>query len=94
MNENMRRMNLLVRGIVQGVFYRASTLEMSQRLGLKGWVCNLPDGGVEIEAEGPQESLEQLIDWCKDGPPAADVESVDVRWLDYTNEFETFKIVR
>jgi acylphosphatase len=94
MSEEMRRANLIITGIVQGVFYRASTLEMAQSLSIKGWVCNLPEGGVEIEAEGTQGALEQLADWCQEGPPSADVKTIDIRWMDYRGEFETFKITR
>ena len=92
MNETKRRVNLLVSGNVQGVFFRASTMERAQSLNIVGWVCNLPEGCVEIEAEGEAYALEELIDWCKDGPPAADVKTVDVRWKNFKGEFETFKI--
>jgi acylphosphatase len=54
----------------------------------------LPEGGVEIEAEGTQGALEQLADWCQEGPPSADVKTIDIRWMDYRGEFETFKITR
>tara|TARA_B100000959_G_C14718882_1_gene516041 strand:+ start:58 stop:342 length:285 start_codon:yes stop_codon:yes gene_type:complete len=94
MSEHLRRVNMMVSGIVQGVFYRASTLEKAQSLSIKGWVCNLPDGGVEIEAEGTQEALEQLAEWCREGPPSADVKTVDIRWKDYRGDFDTFKITR
>ena len=94
MSEHLRRVNMMVSGIVQGVFYRASTLEKAQSLSIKGWVCNLPDGGVEIEAEGTQEALEQLADWCQEGPPSADVKTVDIRWKDHRGDFDTFKITR
>lgn len=94
MSENLARVNLLVTGKVQGVFYRASTLEKAQSLNLTGWVKNLADGSVEIVAEGPRYALEQLIEWCRQGPPAAEIENVTARWGAYTEEFRTFMIVR
>jgi acylphosphatase len=86
------RANLLVRGKVQGVFFRATTLETAQRLRLTGWVQNLPDGRVEIMVEGPRRTVEELIAWAHVGPPMADVEQVEVRWEQPRHEFETFRI--
>jgi acylphosphatase len=94
MADDLARANILVFGMVQGVFFRASTLEQAQSLNLNGWVKNLPDGSVEVLAEGPRYALEQLADWCRRGPPAAEVEDVSVRWATYQNEFRTFMIVR
>jgi acylphosphatase len=65
-----------VTGKVQGVFYRASTIEQARSLGLAGWVRNLPDGSVELEAEGDDGRVRQLVDWCRRGPPAARVDDV------------------
>jgi acylphosphatase len=69
-----------VDGRVQGVYYRASTQAQAQALGLRGWVRNLPDGRVELRAQGTRGRVEALIDWCRKGPPAARVTSVDVDW--------------
>ena len=80
-----RRVHIVVRGRVQGVFFRASTLERAQELGLRGWVRNRPDGAVEIVAEGDEAAVASLVDWCHHGPPSARVESVDVR-PDSSNE--------
>jgi acylphosphatase len=92
--EELARINLFVFGRVHGVFFRASTLEQAQSLGLTGWVKNLPDGSVEIDAEGPRYALEQLAEWCRHGPPAARVAEVTVRWLPHKGEYRTFMIVR
>jgi len=81
-----------IHGRVQGVFYRQSTLETARRLGVTGWVRNLPDGCVELVAEGPAEAVRDLVAWCQQGPPAADVTSVDVDWNDATGEFPSFSI--
>jgi acylphosphatase len=92
MSEELARVTLLVTGRVQGVFYRASTLERAQSLNLSGWVMNLSDGSVEVEAEGPKYALEELVSWCRQGPPSAEVEDVIVRWNQFTDEFKTFMI--
>ena len=92
MTEEMCRANLLVIGKVQGVFFRASTMEQAQGLGLKGWVENLADGSVEIEVEGSRPSIESLESWCQHGPPDAEVEHVRIRWLAFQSEFQTFTI--
>ena len=80
-----RRVHIVVRGRVQGVFFRASALEHAQQLGLRGWVRNRPDGAVELVAEGDAAAVASLVDWCHHGPPSARVESVDVR-PDSSNE--------
>lgn len=87
-----KRAKLRIDGRVQGVFFRQSTKEKAQELQLRGWVRNEPDGTVAAVAEGPQEKVETLIEWCRQGPPAADVKSVDVEWTAATGEFQQFKI--
>jgi acylphosphatase len=68
----------LVAGRVQGVYYRAATAEVAQRLELRGWATNLPDGRVEVVAAGTMAKLVELADWLWKGPPAARVDSVQV----------------
>jgi acylphosphatase len=87
-----RRIHVLVSGRVQGVFFRANTQEVAQRLGLSGYVQNLPDGRVEVVAEGNEEALRKLIEWCREGPPLARVERVEVRWENPTGAFTGFHI--
>jgi acylphosphatase len=67
----------LVSGRVQGVFYRASTREQALRLGLVGSAVNLPDGRVEVRAEGESEALQELERWLHRGPPAARVDGIE-----------------
>ncbi len=67
---------MTVRGLVQGVGYRADCRRRAIELGLSGWVRNRPDGSVELEAEGPAEQLGELRLWCEKGPPGAHVSSV------------------
>ena len=88
----MERIHVWVSGKVQGVWYRATTVEEARKLGLTGWVRNLLDGRVEIVAEGPRGSLERLIAWCHEGPPLAVVDEVKVVWEPYTGEFANFSI--
>lgn len=68
--------NITVSGKVQGVFYRASTKEKAEQLGIKGFVRNQSDGTVYIEAEGEVSQLDAFIDWCKIGSKFSKVENV------------------
>jgi len=88
-----RRAHIWVSGKVQGVWYRATTVEVARKLRLTGWVKNLSDGGVEIVAEGSKELLDKLIVWCHEGPPLAIVDEVKVVWESHTGEFSTFSLV-
>ena len=67
-----------ITGRVQGVFFRASTAERATELGLRGYVRNLPDGSVEVMAEGTPTAVEALLDFCRTGPPSVRVERVQV----------------
>lgn len=75
------RVHVRVSGAVQGVGYRASTQREASRLGLSGWVRNLADGSVELEAEGPREAVEALVGWCRRGPWGAQVDALERRDL-------------
>ncbi len=77
---------ILVSGRVQGVFYRDSCRQEAERLGLTGSARNLPDGRVEVIAEGDEGTVQELIDWCRSGPSHADVDSVDVSDTDPTGK--------
>jgi acylphosphatase len=74
----MRRVRAIVTGRVQGVGFRASTVEEAHRHGLTGWVRNLPDGSVELFAQGDAVQVQALLAWCAHGPPAARVTKVIV----------------
>lgn len=86
------RAHLFIRGMVQGVFYRAFTRELAYRSSLKGWVRNLPDGSVEALFEGRRSDIDEAVRNCSSGPPGARVDSVDVRWEAYHGEFQDFQI--
>jgi acylphosphatase len=75
----MQTIIVTISGKVQGVFYRQSTREKARELGITGIVKNLPDGTVQITATGESYLLEQLVTWCRQGPPKASVDSVEVK---------------
>jgi acylphosphatase len=79
-------------GVVQGVFYRYSTQQKAQELGVKGWVRNCGDGSVECLVEGERDKVEALIQWCHLGPPGARVEKVTAHWEEYTGDLKGFSI--
>jgi len=72
------RRRVLVHGLVQGVFFRDSVRRTAQQRGVNGWVANRPDGAVEAVFEGEPEAVERLVDFCREGPRSARVDSVDV----------------
>ena len=80
MSESDVRVNIVVSGLVQGVCYRYHTLENAKRLGLSGWVKNLPTGEVEAEAEGDRSTVEVLIEAMKIGPRGARVTDLKIKW--------------
>ncbi len=82
----------VVYGRVQGVFFRAFVSQRATELGLNGYVRNVPEGGVEVQAEGERKKLEGLIGHLKVGPPAARVERVATNWLEYTGGYSGFGI--
>ncbi|GAB2478805.1 acylphosphatase [Luteococcus sediminum] len=70
--------DLVVTGRVQGVGYRWSCAQQAEQLGVDGWVRNRPDGTVEVHAEGGQQAVERLVEWCRQGPRWAGVDQVHV----------------
>jgi acylphosphatase len=81
-----------VHGRVQGVFFRYFVQNIANRLGLKGYVRNLPNGALEVESEGTKSQLEKLVEQLKIGPPGARVKEVKVNWSDYSGQFKDFGI--
>jgi acylphosphatase len=76
----MKRAHVIVRGQVQGVFFRAEARDRAASLDLVGWIRNNPDGTVEAVFEGEDERVESIVEWCRRGPALAQVEDVDVSW--------------
>jgi len=68
--------HLIVKGKVQGVFYRKSTRRKAKELNLNGWVRNMDNGDVEIEVEGDENTLQEFIEWCAQGPERASVTEI------------------
>ncbi|RME74896.1 MAG: acylphosphatase [Planctomycetota bacterium] len=81
-------------GRVQGVFFRASSAREAERLGLAGWVRNLPDGSVELWYEGPPEAVEAFERWLQVGPPLARVDRLEIEPSAPRGTDEGFRIRR
>ena len=89
----MPTVHILVKGKVQGVFYRASAREVAENLKLTGWVKNTEQGNVEIVATGTKDEIKQFVDWCRQGPPKAVVTDIVVSVKD-DEVFTHFKVIR
>ena len=83
---------LLFTGRVQGVYFRANTKEEALRLGLRGWVRNLPDGRVVAWVEGDRQAVDQLLEYCQGDIPNARVDMVDMEEGTPTGDYPTFEI--
>lgn len=88
-----KRLHLIIRGRVTGVFFRATAQREAKRLGLTGWVRNRSDGAVELVTEGEEERLKEVLAWAQHGPSIARVDSVETRWKTYSGEFLDFRIL-
>lgn len=83
---------VVVSGRVQGVWFRASTREVADALGVRGFVRNLPDRRVEAVLQGSRAAVESAIDFMREGPPGAVVTDVSVEWRDPTDDFGGFDV--
>ncbi|WP_263786169.1 acylphosphatase [Salinibacter grassmerensis] len=92
--ETEKRVSARITGRVQGVGFRNFTQRRARRLGVTGWVRNEPDGSVRLEAEGPTDALESLVEAVHQGPRMARVQEVDADWSDADDEFEVFQVRR
>lgn len=88
----MIRVSVTIHGRVQGVAFRHYTCRRALELGVTGWVRNLPDDSVEGLFEGNEIAVQNLLEWCRNGPPAARVDRLDIHHGIYTGEFEDFTI--
>ncbi len=86
------RARVVVTGRVQGVAFRAATADEAARLGVRGWVRNLPDGRVEAVVEGECAQVERLVAWCRRGPPLARVDELTVRWGEARGDLGPFAV--
>lgn len=74
------------------MFFRSTTKREADKHGMKGWVKNLNDGRVEVVFEGEEETVNKMIEFCRNGPSYAKVKSIDVTWESFTGEFHDFRI--
>ncbi len=93
MENSSVRAHLFIRGLVQGVGYRAFVQAQAVKRDLTGWVRNLADGGVESEAEGSRRAVEGFIEALKAGPYLSRVEHVDLQWVESTGQDSFFRVV-
>ncbi|MBY9002284.1 MAG: acylphosphatase [Candidatus Heimdallarchaeota archaeon] len=91
--EKTKRIEIIVTGQVQGVFFRASIRDFALKLNLEGTVRNRRDGSVEIIAEGTEEKLNELIGFAKIGPPSAKVYNIDVTWKEPERKLSRFRVI-
>lgn len=90
--QSTARLEAIVTGLVQGVFFREYTRREAVRLRLVGWVANRPDGAVQVVAEGEEAELRRLVDFLRQGSPAARVERVTTEWAPADGEFTDFRV--
>ena len=90
--EEYVRAHVVIHGRVQGVFFRMETARAAKKSGVSGWVRNRPDGSVEAIFEGDRARVDQILKWCKKGPPLSDVKHLDVKWEPATREYKGFEI--
>lgn len=88
----MARVHVWVEGLVQGVFFRATTRDVARRLGLAGWVRNLPDGRVEAVFEGDRASCVEAVEFMRTGRPPARVDRIETHWEDDEESLSRFEI--
>ncbi len=88
----MKTANITCRGRVQGVFYRASTRDKAIELGLRGFVRNELNGDVFVCAQGSDDKIDQLVHWCRSGPPLAQVSNVELVWVDIEEVYSSFSV--
>ena len=91
-DSDLQRAHVRVSGQVQGVFFRDSTRQKAEELGLAGWVKNVPEGQVEALFEGPTEKVREMVSWCEDGPQRASVENVDTNFESAEGDLEGFQV--
>ena len=89
----IKHLDIIVKGKVQGVFYRKSTKAVADQLGVRGFVRNEPNGDVFIAAEADDTTLEMFMDWCNEGPDEAEVTSVETHEGELKN-YRNFEVVK
>jgi acylphosphatase len=90
---SMPTVRLVIKGKVQGVFYRASAREMAEKLGITGWIKNNAEGDVEALITGSQHNIDHFVSWCWQGPARARVDTVEVK-KEEERSFDSFQVIR
>ncbi|MFH1229447.1 MAG: acylphosphatase [Candidatus Aenigmatarchaeota archaeon] len=88
----MRRVHVFIHGMVHGVFFRANIQRKAIELDVTGYAKNTDDGDVECIFEGEEEDIDEMLEFCREGPRNAQVEDVDIEDENYTGEFDNFEI--
>ncbi|MDP3938106.1 MAG: acylphosphatase [Deltaproteobacteria bacterium] len=88
----LARAHLIVHGRVQGVWFRGGTQSFARSRGVTGWVRNRAEGTVEAVLEGDEESVRAVVAWCREGPPGARVDRVELKWAPHVGEFDQMVI--
>ncbi len=86
----MKRIHIIISGHVQGVFFRNNTKAKARKLGLKGFVRNVPNGDVEVVAEGNEKELNELVGFCRKGPMFSCVANLKIEYEKFKGEFDDF----
>ena len=89
---NSKRVHLLIKGRVQGVYFRQSMMETAEKNNVLGWVQNLPDNRVEAILEGNDSNVDAVIEWANFGPAGAVVDELKITEENYVGEFSDFEI--
>lgn len=89
----METIHLLISGKVQGVFFRESSRKLAEKLNIKGWIKNTPDGKVEALITGEEKDLNDFVNWCRKGPEKAEVADVKIS-KERSIHFEEFEVIR
>jgi acylphosphatase len=87
------RVHLIISGKVQGVYFRKHTQDISLQNNVYGWVKNLQNGGVECVLEGLKSNIDKVMIWCHQGPPNSRVDNVEIKYEEFTGDFNEFKII-
>lgn len=87
------RASIVITGLVQGIFFRATAKEIAATHSIKGWIKNLSTGRVECTVEGLKTGVEEFVRWCHQGPKGAAVKDVKVEWKQYSGEFKEFVVI-
>ena len=90
----METIHLVIKGKVQGVYFRATAREVANKLGIKGWVKNMPDKNVEVLAAGSKEQIEKFVEWCRRGPKHAVVHEVIIKTDVNEENLSGFSIIK